>query len=128
MFRFLHESGDEVYVNYTVDRITEDNRFIPIAVEVQPRGQARRTFVCVNGTINNTEDSRIVLMRVVFQLDCRDPILIINKTATVNISLDLYVNLNDMLCNTILIGPQSEFASWLNVILTGVNLSSTLVV
>ena len=44
-----------------------------------------------------------------------DPVVTVNRAATVNLTLDLGVNVTftdiDMLCDTITVGPQSEYSS-----------------
>lgn len=110
VLRCLHDFGDVVHVNYTVDRITQD-RVPPIAVDVFPRGQRHQAFRCVGGSIlNSTGD---VILQVDFKPGCKDPIVTISKAATVNLSLEVEVRFTDidMLCNTITIGPQSEYSS-----------------
>ena len=103
VLRCLHDFGEEVYINYTVDRITETP--IPITIEVnQFRGINRTTFRCKNGNISD-------LVKIVFAEGCKNPVVIVNKTATVNLSLELEVifSYKDMMCNTFLIGPQREY-------------------
>ena len=102
--RSLHDFGDEVYINYTVDRINATQK--PIAIDVYQSGHTMPlTFRCNNGSIDN-------LLRVFFKDICMDPIVIVNKTATVTLGLELDVKFTymDMVCNHILIGPQSEYS------------------
>ena len=102
--RCLHDFGEEVYINYTVERNTSTPT--PIAIDVYQLGNTKRTaFRCESGSIAD-------LVRIVFAEGCKDPVVIVNKTATVNLSVDVEVTLSymDMLCNTILIGPQREYS------------------
>lgn len=104
VLRCLHDFGKEVYINYTVDRITET--LTPITIEVnQFRDINRTTFRCKNGRISD-------IVEIVFAEGCKNPVVIVNKTATVNLSVDVEVKFSymDMLCNTILIGPQREYS------------------
>ena len=101
--RCLHDFGDEVHVNYTVDRRAQNPT--PITIDVYQKGQTRpEAYRCKNGSLSD-------ILRVVFMKGCEDPVVIVNRTATVNLQLDVEVNFNymDMLCNTILIGPQREY-------------------
>ena len=102
--RCLHDFGDEVHVNYTVDRRAQNPT--PITIDVYQKGQTRpEAYPCRNGSLSD-------ILRVVFMKGCEDPVVIVNRTATVNLQLDVEVNFTymDMLCNTILIGPQREYS------------------
>ena len=102
VLRCLHDFGDEVYINYTVDRITDTPT--PITIDVYQLGETKpRAFRCQNGSITD-------LVRIFFKNRCTDPVVVINRTATVNLSVEVEVKFSymDMLCNTILIGPQRK--------------------
>ena len=110
VLRCLHDFGDVIHVNYTVDRITQP-RVPPIAVDIHPKGLGHEAFICQNGSILNSAGLEIV--QVVFEPGCKDPVVTINRAATVNLTLEVEVNVTftdiNMLCNTITVGPQSEY-------------------
>lgn len=94
---------------HTVDRITEIPT--PITIEVYQLGKTNRTtFRCDDGNITD-------VVKIVFAEGCQDPVVIVNKTATVNLSVELEVKFSymDMVCNTILIGPQREYTPAVHV-------------
>ena len=105
--RCLHDFGSEVYVNYSVERNV--NEFVPITVEIHQNRSIVHTFRCEDGSIPGIRGKEII--KVVFKEQCKDPTIVINKLLTVNLSLELEVKLTDdeRQCNTITIGPQSEY-------------------
>ena len=111
MLRCLHDFGDVIHVNYTVER-TVQGRLPPISVDVYAEG-LHEASTCENKSIPNRDG--VVMVTITFQQGCMDPVVTINRTATVNLTLDLGVNVTftdiDMLCDTITVGPQSEYSS-----------------
>ena len=109
MLRCLHDFGDVIHVNYTVDQITQP-RVPPIAVDVHPKGLGHEAFICQNGSILNSTGLEIV--QVVFKPGCKDPVVTINKAATVILTLEVEVIVTftdiDILCDIITVGPQSD--------------------
>ena len=105
MLRCLHDFGDEVYINYTVERTT----FVPITIDVRLEGQTSKGFRCRNGNITDSVTG-MVIVRVLFESNCLDPVVGINMAAMVNLTVEISVNVTDtFLCNTFAIGPQSEY-------------------
>lgn len=95
---------DEVHINYNVDRRMENrNR---IAIHIHLRGQTRPEIVrCQNETFFD-------IIRVIFMKNCEDPVVIVNKTTTVKLQVEVEVTFSsmDIECTTILIGPQREYS------------------
>ena len=99
MSRCLHRGSGEVYINFTVDRTTAG---APIAIDVYQAGDTRPlNFRCRNDSIPG-------VLKVVFK-SCVDLVVILNETATVNLSVEANVTYMDMICNQMLIGPQREY-------------------
>lgn len=107
--RCLHNIGDHVYVNYTIQRSVME--FIPLTVEIHQGGEMIRTFRCTDGSLPDSLGMKIVT--VVFKEECTDPTIIINRLLTIYINLELEVTLShgDKQCNNITVGPQREYTS-----------------
>ena len=97
--RCLHRKFGEVYLNYTVDRSTTTKEPISISACL-PGIRKPSIFQCENTTIPG-------LIQIVFKGGCEDPVVIVNETATVTLTVD--VMYMDIMCNRILIGPQREY-------------------
>ena len=112
MLRCIHDFGDVIHVNYTVERSTQP-RVPPISVSVFGEGLGYQTARCENKRISNSAGVNVV--NITFEQGCMDPIVTISRAATVNLTLDLEVMVRftdiDMLCNIITVGPQSEYSS-----------------
>ena len=115
VLRCLHDIGNDVYVNYSVQRSGQD--FVPIAIEVYIEGERAAAFECMsNGSIPDSNGMNIV--QVFFTDQCKDLIVVINSLLTVNLTLELKVTLTDdeEQCNIDLIGPQSEYTVYMHSI------------
>ena len=99
--RCLHEFGDEIYINYTVDRSTTTPSAIAIDVYLEGRTDPL-AFECESGNIYD-------VLKVVFKDRCEDPVVIVNKTATVNLSVEVRMKYRNVTCSQFLIGPQREY-------------------
>ena len=99
--RCLHEFGDEIYINYTVER----SKTTPstIAIEVYLEGRTKPlAFECENGNISD-------ILKVVFKGVCENPVVIVNTTATVNLGVEVHMRSGKLTCSKFLIGPQREY-------------------
>ena len=104
----VHDFGEDVSVSYIVHHSV--NTFVPITVDIYLDGNLLAAFRCENGSIMDTAGMELV--QVVFKGHCKDPSVIVNKHLTVDLSLELEVQLTDdeRRCNTVKIGPQSEYS------------------
>ena len=104
----LHYFGEDVSVSYIVQH--RKTNFFPITVDIFLDGDLLAAFRCENGSIMDTAGMELV--QVVFKEFCKDPSVIVNKHLTVDLTLDLEVQLTDdeRRCNTVTIGPQSEYS------------------
>ena len=84
------------------------DEFVPITVDVYLMGMRVAAIQCEDVSIPDSRGIKIV--KVVFKEMCMDPVVIINKLLTVNLTLELEVKLtkDERRCNTVTIGPQSE--------------------
>ena len=106
--RCFHNYTDNVYVNYSIQ--CNLSEFVPITVEIYlDRESMPYTFRCQNKPFNDTHGMEIGKVVFTDTVNCIDPTIIINKHLTVNISLELEVTVDTRQCNTLLIGPQSEY-------------------
>ena len=99
--RCLHRQFGEVYINFTVDRSTTTPSPITIGVYLEGRTWPLM-FQCVNASIPG-------LLKIFFKGRCEDPVVIVNETATVTLSVEVLVRYRFIMCTQITIGPQREY-------------------
>ena len=108
VLRSMQHLGDEVYINYTVERRTQGP--ITFDITLYERGKtSHQAITCINDSVSFPG-----ILSVEFKGLCEDPVLIVNMTATVKVQLEMTVgvsyNFINIDCNTILIGPQREYS------------------